>query len=138
MKVTIETISKTTNGLLMVKLIKDCTGLGLLESKSIMDNLKDRKVEIEVLDGFYQDKVTYIEHLKEVLTNGSTGGKYILSCFDLEYIREYKLLSLGIGERIDYEKFILYKMRNDDNFLGFILNKLTTDDLIEVFKQIEI
>jgi hypothetical protein len=39
----------------------------------------------------------------------STGGKYNISYFDLESIREYKLLSLGIGERIDYENFMLYK-----------------------------
>jgi hypothetical protein len=53
MKVTIETISKATNRLVMVKLIKDCTGLDLRQSKFIMEDLEDRKVEIEVLDGFY-------------------------------------------------------------------------------------
>jgi hypothetical protein len=52
MKVTIETISKATNRLVMVKLIKDCTGLDLRQSKFIMEDLEDRK-EIEVLDGFY-------------------------------------------------------------------------------------
>jgi hypothetical protein len=31
MKVTIETISKATNRLVMVKLIKDCTGLDLIK-----------------------------------------------------------------------------------------------------------
>jgi hypothetical protein len=145
MKVTIETISKATNRLVMVKLIKDCTGLDLRQSKFIMEDLEDRKVEIEVLDGFYlppptYQKITYIDRLKEVLNNGSTGGKYIISYFDLESIREYKLLSLGIGERIDYENFMLYKMRNenDEKFLELILKKLSIDDLIEIFKEIKI
>jgi hypothetical protein len=145
MKVTIETISKATNRLVMVKLIKDCTGLDLRQSKFIMEDLEDRKVEIEVLDGFYLppptfQKITYIDRLKEVLNNGSTGGKYIITYFDLESIREYKLLSLGIGERIDYENFMLYKMRNenDEKFLELILKKLSIDDLIEIFKEIKI
>jgi hypothetical protein len=52
-------------------------------------------------------------------------------------IREYKLLSLGIGERIDYENFMLYKMRNenDDEILELILKKLSIDDLIEILKK---
>jgi hypothetical protein len=37
----------------MVKLIKDCTGLTCDKGKFIMEDLEDRKVEIEVLDGFY-------------------------------------------------------------------------------------
>jgi hypothetical protein len=59
MRVTIETISKATNRLVMVKLIKDCTGLDLRQSKFIMEDLEDRKVEIEVLDGFYLPPPTY-------------------------------------------------------------------------------
>jgi hypothetical protein len=52
MKVTIETISKATNRLVMVKLIKIVLA-DLRQSKFIMEDLEDRKVEIEVLDGFY-------------------------------------------------------------------------------------
>jgi hypothetical protein len=41
-----------------------------------MEDLEDRKVEIEVLDGFYLPPPTYqnnyIDRLKEVLNNGST------------------------------------------------------------------
>jgi hypothetical protein len=91
------------------------------------------------MDSIYHQHIKkYIDRLKEV-NNGSTGGKYIISYFDLESIREYKLLSLGIGERIDYENFMLYKMKNEnEKFLELILKKLSIDDLIEIFKEIKI
>jgi hypothetical protein len=72
------------------------------------------------MDSIYHHTISKKIHrpFKGSVNNGSTGGKYIISYFDLESIREYKLLSLGIGERIDYENFMLYKMRNenDENF----------------------
>lgn len=151
-RVKIQVISTTANKLQFVKLIKECTGLGLKESKDVVDRLEinlGSTEEIEVLNeihkpiGNYKSSgLTCLEHLKEVL-NGtsktvSLGGTYKING-GKQYLREYKLLSLGIGNKEDYSNFILEHIKNNNSdIMEIVLNKLSKEDLKEVFNKIEI
>ena len=127
-------VQKTPSKLAFVKLIKQVSGLGLKESKDIADTFDydiNKTVEFEIprdisIDQFRKD-------LKDI------GGQYLVNG-GLEFEREYKLLTLGLGEQEDYVDFIsenLNYFTNQEDTIKFILSKLTKEDLIELTKKLD-
>lgn len=133
-KIRMKCVQKTPSKLAFVKLIKQVSGLGLKESKDIADTFDydiNKTVEFEIprdisIDQFRKD-------LKEI------GGQYLVNG-GLEFEREYKLLTLGLGEQEDYVDFIsenLNYLTNQEDTIKFILSKLTKEDLIELTKKLD-
>jgi hypothetical protein len=133
-KIRMKCVEKTPSKLAFVKLIKQVSGLGLKESKDIADTFDydiNKTVEFEIprdisIDQFRKD-------LKEI------GGQYLVNG-GLEFEREYKLLTLGLGEQEDYVDFIsenLNYFTNQEDTIKFILSKLTKEDLIELTKKLD-
>ena len=133
-KIRMKCVQKTPSKLAFVKLIKQVSGLGLKESKDIADTFDydiNKTVEFEIprdisIDQFRKD-------LKDI------GGQYLVNG-GLEFEREYKLLTLGLGEQEDYVDFIsenLNYFTNQDDTIKFILSKLTKEDLIELTKKLD-
>ncbi len=133
-KIRMKCVQKTPSKLAFVKLIKQVSGLGLKESKDIADTFDydiNKTVEFEIprdisIDQFRKD-------LKEI------GGQYLVNG-GLEFEREYKLLTLGLGEQEDYVDFIsenLNYFTNQEDTIKFILSKLTKEDLIELTKKLD-
>jgi hypothetical protein len=124
-------------------LIKDCTGLGLRDSKDVCDRLHDRPdliEEITVIDGVDENGITYskkfINGMREVIQGkfNVTGG--------IQWQRNLKMLSLGIADESDYIDFtneFLIDNRNlevSQTILRFALSKLSKEELQEVFNEI--
>ena len=133
-KIRMNCVQKTPSKLAFVKLIKQVSGLGLKESKDIADTFDydiNKTVEFEIprdisIDQFRKD-------LKDI------GGQYLVNG-GLEFEREYKLLTLGLGEQEDYVDFIsenLNYFTNQEDTIKFILSKLTKEDLIELTKNLD-
>lgn len=133
-KIRMNCVEKTPSKLAFVKLIKQVSGLGLKESKDIADTFDydiNKTVEFEIprdisIDQFRKD-------LKDI------GGQYLVNG-GLEFEREYKLLTLGLGEQEDYVDFIsenLNYFTNQEDTIKFILSKLTKEDLIELTKKLD-
>jgi hypothetical protein len=142
-KIRIQLIEKCPNKLQFVKLIKDCTGLGLRDSKDVCDRLHDRPdliEEITVIDGVDENGITYskkfINGMREVIQGkfNVTGG--------IQWQRNLKMLSLGIADESDYIDFtneFLIDNRNlevSQTILRFALSKLSKEELREVFNEI--
>jgi hypothetical protein len=142
-KIRIQLIEKCPNKLQFVKLIKDCTGLGLRDSKDVCDRLHDRPdliEEITVIDGVDENGITYskkfINGMREVIQGkfNVTGG--------IQWQRNLKMLSLGIADESDYIDFtneFLIDNRNlevSQTILRFALSKLSKEELQEVFNEI--
>jgi hypothetical protein len=141
-KIRIQLIEKCPNKLQFVKLIKDCTELGLKDSKHVCDRLHDRPdliEEITVREGFDENGVTYskkfINGMRELVQGkfNVTGG--------LQWDRNIKMLILGIGDESDYIDFInefIIDNRNlvSETILRFALTKLSKEELQEVFTEI--
>lgn len=141
-KIRIRLIEPCKNKLYFVKLIKDCTELGLKDSKEVCDRLHDRPgiiEEITVKDSLDENGTHYsrkfIESMKKIEGRFSvTGGT--------QWQRNIKMLSLGIAdesEYIDFTNEFLIDNRNlevSENILRFALSKLSKDELQEVFTEI--
>jgi len=141
-KIRIRLIEPCKNKLYFVKLIKDCTELGLKDSKEVCDRLHDRPgiiEEIIVKDSLDENGIHYsrkfIESMKNIEGRFSvTGGT--------QWQRNIKMLSLGIAdesEYIDFTNEFLIDNRNlevSENILRFALSKLSKDELQEVFTEI--
>ena len=127
-------VQKTPSKLAFVKLIKQVSGLGLKESKDIADTFDydiNKTVEFEIPKDISIDQ--FRKDLKEI------GGQYLVNG-GLEFEREYKLLTLGLGEQEDYVDFIsenLNYFTNQEDTIKFILSKLTKEDLIELTKKLD-
>ena len=133
-KIRMKCVEKTPSKLAFVKLIKEVSGLGLKESKDIVDTFDydiNKTVEFEIprdisIDQFRKD-------LKDI------GGQYLVNG-GLEFEREYKLLTLGLGEQEDYVDFIsenLNYFTNQEEAIKAILTKLSKEDLIEITNKLD-
>jgi hypothetical protein len=126
MEITIKLISCDYK-LKLCKVIKDFTGLGLRESKDIVDNLFINFTEkINIKDIYYSDFKEELLGCGQFEINGG-----------LSYERECKILALGIGDREDYinyivEKFSVIGLKEKEALLLTILNKLEKSDLLEI------
>ena len=133
-KVRMKCVEKTPSKLAFVKLIKEVSGLGLKESKDIADTFDydiNKTVEFEMS----RDKS--IEQFRKDLKD--IGGQYLVNG-GVEFDREYKLLTLGLGEQEDYVDFIsenLNYFTNQEDTIKFILSKLTKEDLIELINKLD-
>jgi len=142
-KIRIQLIERCPNKIQFVKLIKDCTGLGLKEAKNVCDRLHDRPdliEEITVLDSVDENGITYsrkfINGMKEFVL-----GEFIVTG-GLQWDRNIKMLSLGIADESEYIDFVnefLIDNRNlekSEDILRFALSKLSKEELQEVFNEI--
>jgi hypothetical protein len=142
-KIRIQLIERCPNKLQFVKLIKDCTGLGLKEAKNVCDRLHDRPdliEEITVHDSIDENGITYsnkfINGMKEFVL-----GEFIVTG-GLQWDRNIKMLSLGIADESEYIDFVnefLIDNRNlevSQTILRFALSKLSKEELREVFNEI--
>lgn len=133
MKVKLRIKQDCINKLMLVKLIKNYTGLGLKDSKDICDRLHAlpyRPVEflidppVDILPTEYAR--SFREELSEIGLEFDMSGST-----DSE--RNRKLLVLGLGDKEDYVSFLEEAMINQKELLNLVLNKLSKDDLKEIF-----
>ena len=143
-KLRFKLLSKCENKLQVVKLIKDCTGLGLRESKDIADEMFNHiglVKEIKLVKPYIRDGKTfnpYEEFTKNIHEFGDfqvTGG--------LSWERDSKMLSIGLGDIEDYANFVSEYMsynNSEENkmILETIFNKLEKKDLVELVNKIKI
>lgn len=133
-KIRMKCIQKTPSKLAFVKLIKEVSGLGLKESKDIADTFDydiNKTVEFEILTSKSIDQ--FRKDLKDM------GGQYLVNG-GVEFDREYKLLTLGLGEQEDYVDFIsenLNYFTNQQEAIKIILTKLSKEDLIEITNKLD-
>ena len=133
--VRIKLIENCPNKLIFVKLIKECSGLGLKESKDICDRL--HAGEVQTFEVREDDSVNYAKKFRQDIVN--CGGKFQVSgC--VEFQRNYKMLQLGIGDDSDYIDFISESifqnnLENSEEFLKFVLTKFNREQLIEIFDK---
>jgi hypothetical protein len=67
------------------------------------------------------------------------GGQYLVNG-GVEFDREYKLLTLGLGEQEDYVDFISQNLNyftNQQEAIKLILTKLSKEDLIEITNKLD-
>lgn len=139
----IKLLSKCENKLQVVKLIKDCSGLGLRDSKDIADLMFDNiglVREIKLLDPYLREGKLFTpsEEIKKIKEFGDfqlTGG--------LSWERDGKMLSIGIGETEDYVNFVseymtLNSIEENKILLEFVFSKLKKEDLVKLINKIKI
>ena len=113
--ITLTIIDGGTQKLGLVKSVKSITGLGLYDSKSIVDAILSQPQVIKA----WKTNEEVIE-LKKLL-DGCDKCKYILT--DIQHIRHLKLIELGLGTKED----LLEEIINQD--LQSIFSKLDYNDL---------
>ena len=148
----IKLVEPTPNKLAFVKLIKECSGLGLKESKDLCDELHARpKIVQEMPIRDWEDKnwstgaiirpanTNYARKFATEIKN--VGGKFIVNG-GVQWERDVKMLQLGIAEKSDYTEFmkdyILNKFDNSEDLLTFVLDKFSKEDLQEIFNKTNI
>lgn len=133
--VRIKLIENCPNKLIFVKLIKECSGLGLKESKDICDRL--HAGEVQTFEVREDDAVNYAKKFRQDIV--SCGGKFQVSG-GVDFQRNYKMLELGIGDDSDYVDFISESifqnnLESPEEFLKFVLTKFNREQLIELFDK---
>jgi hypothetical protein len=143
-KIRMKLLSECKNKLQVVKLIKDCTRLGLRESKDIADEMFNHiglVKEIELVEPYTREGKTFnpYEEFKKNISNFGhfqvTGG--------LSWERDAKMLGIGVGDIEDYANFVSDYMsynNSDENrmILEVLFSKLKKEDLVELVNQIKI
>ena len=143
-KIRMKLLSYCENKLQVVKLIKDCTDLGLRDSKHIADDMFNHiglVKEIELRDPYIREGKTfnsYEEFTKKIQDFGHfhvTGG--------LSWERDSKMLAIGVGDVEDYANFVSEYMSynsSDENrmILEVLFSKLEKEDLVELVNKIKI
>ncbi len=133
----IKLLEKCTNKLVFVKLIKDCSELGLKESKDICDSLHNYPDIVQNFEARQDNTgVNYVKKFRNEIVN--CGGKFQISG-GTEFMRDFKILDLGIGDNEDYANFIVEYYENNfedqKDFLKFVLSKLKREDLMSIFEK---
>jgi hypothetical protein len=139
----IKLIEPTPNKLKFVKLIKDCSGLGLKESKDLCDELhknphlvQDMPVRIS---NAMEELVDYSSRFKSEISN--VGGKFLVNG-GIQWERNIKILKLGICDESDYSDFIkdyiLNGLEDAENLLILALSKISENDIKEIFNKINL
>lgn len=117
-----------------VKLLKKFTDLGLKECKELCDNLHDFPQVYQTLEVKTENLMEFSIELKKVGEFKHTG--------DTDWQRNLQILKLGLGSCNDYiefvEDYIQYNFDNSKNIVNFILSKLSKEQIIDVFEQINI
>lgn len=116
----------------LVKSLKDLTGLGLRDSKNIIDELHYGREQIIILNT--RDDV------KTLKKEFNDYGKFQING-GVDHDRNIQLLSLGLGETQEYIDEIsdrIFFQLDDENsklILNFALSKLTEENLIEILNE---
>lgn len=142
-KLRFKLLSKCDNKLQVVKLIKDCTGLGLKQSKDIADEMFNNiglVREIELIEPYLKEGKTF-NPFEEFTTKIKDFGDFQVTG-GLSWERDSKMLGIGIGELEDYLNFISEFMSYnnlDENkmILKSIFSKLNKEDLVELVNKIK-
>jgi len=134
-KIQIKLIEPCTQKLLFVRLIKECSNLGLKESKDICDRLHSFPGQIQSFEVRDDDALNYAKKFRQDIID--CGGKFQVSG-GIEFQRNYKMLELGIGDNSDYidfiaESFFQNGLENPEEFLKFVLTRFNREQLIELF-----
>lgn len=147
----IKLVKPTKEKLKLVKLIKDCSGLGLKEAKDLCDIMHanpEKTVEMSIRDWETIDWSTgvktptttdyrrkFINEIKDV------DGKFIVNG-GVQWERNVKMLQLGIADKSEYidfiREYILNSFGNSEDLLTFVLDTISKEDLQEVFNKINI
>lgn len=147
----IKLVKPTVQKLAFVKLIKDCSGLGLKEAKDLCDDLHSYPGKVyempirdwETIDWNTGVKTPTTTDYRKKFTDEikNVEGKFIING-GVQWQRDVKMLQLGIAEESDYIEFmkdyILSNFDNSENLLIFALNKLSKEDLQEIFNKTNI
>lgn len=147
----IKLVEPTAEKLAFVKLIKDCSGLGLKEAKDLCDDLHRYPHivrEMPIRDWESYDYTTgkstpaTTDYRKKFATEiKNISGKFIVNG-GVQWERNVKMLKLGIADKSDYIDFmkdcILNKFDNSEDILTFVLDKLSKEDLQEIFNKANI
>jgi hypothetical protein len=136
----IKLLEPTTNKLSFVKLIKDCSGLGLREAKDLCDELHKSPHLVQDMPLLpTTGDVDYSKLFKSEIKN--IGGKFLVNG-GIQWERNIKMLKLGIGDESDYSEFIkdyiLNGLVDSENLLTLALSKLSENDIKEVFNKINL
>ena len=137
-------LSKCDNKLQVVKLIKDCSGLGLKDSKDIADEMFNHiglVGEIELREPYLKDGKTFLT-FEEFTTKIKDFGDFQVTG-GLSWERDAKMLGLGIGETEDYANFVseymtLNNIKENKMILEILFSKLKKEDLVELVNKIKI
>jgi hypothetical protein len=143
-KLRIKLLSKCENKLQVVKLIKDCTGLGLKDSKDIADDMFNKiglVREIEIVEPYTKDGKVF-NPFEEFTTKINQFGDFQVTG-GLSWERDSKMLGLGIGETEDYATFVsdymsYNNLQENKIILEVLFSKLDKEDLIELVNKIKI
>ena len=147
----IKLVEPTTQKLAFVKLIKECSGLGLKEAKDLCDDLHNHPHivrEMPIRDWESYDYTTskstpaITDFRKKFITEiKNVGGRFVVNG-GVQWDRNVKMLKLGISDKSDYTEFmkdyILNKFDNSEDILTFVLDKLSKEDLQEIFNKTNI
>lgn len=145
--VRIKLINQCAGKLQFVKNIKELLGLGLKDSKDIVDNICNipfKSVELEIP---MNKSISDVKKLLDGLSWTSISSDDEISFYNYEinggvqWQREANMLKLGIGSRQDYLDFIKQSIQtnfgNSEELITFVLNKLSDEQLHETLEKIE-
>ena len=145
--VRIKLINQCVGKLQFVKNIKELLGLGLKDSKDIVDNICNmpfKSVELEIP---MNKSISDVKKLLDDLSWTSISRDDEISFYNYEinggvqWQREANMLKLGIGSREDYLDFIKQSIQtnfgNSEELITFVLNKLSDEQLKETLEKIE-
>ena len=145
--VRIKLINQCAGKLQFVKNIKELLGLGLKDSKDIVDNICNmpfKSVELEIP---MNKSISDVKKLLDDLSWTSISRDDEISFYNyeinggLQWQREANMLKLGIGSREDYLDFIKQSIQtnfgNSEKLITFVLNKLSDEQLHETLEKIE-
>jgi hypothetical protein len=121
--------------LAFVKLLKECSDLGLKEAKDIADIIFDNSsvfAEVELSEPFTDNYRKFTTEIKNIGSFEIWGG--------VEWERELKMLQLSVGEVDEYVDFLSdWSFHSGDKqFFKTLLSKLDKETLVELTKQIEL
>ena len=145
--VRIKLVNQCAGKLQFVKNIKELLGLGLKDSKDIVDNICNipfKSVELEIP---MNKSISDVKKLLDGLSWTSISSDDEISFYNYEinggvqWQREANMLKLGIGSREDYLDFIKQSIQtnfgNSEELITFVLNKLSDEQLHETLEKIE-
>ena len=143
----IKLINQCAGKLQFVKNIKELLGLGLKDSKDIVDNICNipfKSVELEIP---MNKSISDVKKLLDDLSWTSISRDDEMAFYNYEinggvqWQREANMLKLGIGSRQDYLDFIKQSIQtnfgNSEELITFVLNKLSDEQLKETLEKIE-
>ena len=137
MKVKLQIKKNCQTKLMLVKILKNNTGLVLKDSKDICDKLHElpyRPVEFLLDTPVDINPNEYAKSFKEELSE--MGLEFDMSG-GTDFERNRKLLMLGLGDKEDYVSFLEENLIDQKELLNLVLNKLSKDDLKEIFDNIK-